>query len=87
MLDSSRRLRVDDSRPKLPRPQKCEPVEPATAPMAGNVQPASSSIVYWGGEERVSEGFALALSALGFGAGFPPVTQAPSLDFPNTEET
>ena len=47
----------------------------------------SSSVTYSGSERRISEGFAIALRAMGFGAGLRPSDIAQSDATPNPEDS
>jgi hypothetical protein len=87
MLDSSRRLRVDERRPTFPHHEPCEPIGSDAAPAAQNAQPESSLAVYCGTDQRVSEGFAVALRIMGFDADTLPVGIALPTNTPNTEDT
>jgi hypothetical protein len=86
MLDSSRRLRMDESRPTFPHPGLCEPIGSDAAPTARNVQCESSPLVYCGTAQEVSEGFAIALRAMGLDATFLPAGIALATNTPNTED-
>jgi hypothetical protein len=118
MLDVSRRLRMDESRPLFPRQDLCGQIEPNAAPIAAGVQhPAepddrvavpvgdpidplsdpidrlptglhheSSTITYCGTEQQVSEGFAIALRAMGTET-ILPWGIAPDTTIPNREDT
>jgi 3-mercaptopyruvate sulfurtransferase SseA len=107
MLDSSRRLRVDDRRPfplgeqtgsdpvptaadlqhsaelddMLAVPRR-EPVER----LASALQHESSQIVYCGTAQEVSEGFAIALRAMGVETNLLPWGIAPDTTIPNRED-
>jgi hypothetical protein len=83
MLDSSRRLRVDESRPPFPQHHPCGQVDADAVPIGTGVPPfaerddklgalqrESSTIVYCGSAQAVSEGFAIALRAMGVGTDF-----------------
>jgi hypothetical protein len=82
MLDSSRRLRVDKSRPSFPPHDPCGQIDTDAMPIATDVQPAadrldaaeleSSTIVYCGTAQEISEGFAIALRAMGLETNFLP---------------
>jgi hypothetical protein len=86
MLDSSRRLRMDESRPTFPHHELCEPVGSDAAPIAQNAQRESSLVVYCGTDQQVSEGFAIALRIMGLDANFLPAGIAPATNTPNTED-
>jgi hypothetical protein len=86
MPDSSRRLRVDDRRPTFPEHEPDEPIVSDAAPVAENVQRESWPVVYFGTDQRVSEGFAIALQIMGLDANFLPVSIALATDTPNTED-
>jgi hypothetical protein len=77
MLDSSRRLRMDESRPTFPHHEPCEPVGSDAAPIAQNVQRERSLAVYCGTDRQVGEGFAIALRIMGLDANFLPWRIAP----------
>jgi hypothetical protein len=95
MLDSSRRLRMDDRRPSFPLHDLCGQIGSTAVPIAADVQHSaelddklavpgrvpterlptalerqSSHIVYCSTEQQVSEGFAIALRAMGVEANF-----------------
>jgi hypothetical protein len=99
MLDSSRRLRVDKSRPSFPPHAPCGQIGTDAVPIATDVQPAaelndklavpqreSSLVVYCGTDQQVSEGFAVALRIMGLDASFLPVGLALATNGPNTED-
>jgi hypothetical protein len=77
---------VDDRRPTFPLHERCKPIGSDAAPIAQNVQPESSQIVYCGADQQVSEGFAIALRIMGLDANFLPVGIAPATSTPNTED-
>jgi hypothetical protein len=108
MLDSSRRLRVDEIKTSFPRHDSCGS---GTVLIAAGVQPSaelddkfaapvrdpierppavlhreSSTIVYCGTAQDVSEGFAIALRAMGVEANFLPWDIASDTKNPNTED-
>jgi hypothetical protein len=95
MLDSSRRLRMDESRPPFPPHDPCGQIDADMLPIAAGVRPPvdlegtpailphdragrspadllreSSFVVYCGNAELVSEGFAIALRAMGVETNF-----------------
>jgi hypothetical protein len=86
MLDSSRRLRVDDRRPAFPHHKLCDPIDSDAAPMAEDVQRQSSLAVYCGTDQQVTDGFAIALRIMGLDANFLPVGIALATNIPNTED-
>jgi hypothetical protein len=86
MLDSSRRLRMDESQPSFPQHDPCGRIDADAVPVAAGVQPPtepddklaalqreSTTIVYCGSAQVVSEGFAIALRAMGVDTDFLPV--------------
>jgi hypothetical protein len=77
---------MDGRRPTFPLNQRCEPIGSDAAPVAETVQRESSPVVYCGGDQRVSEGFAIALRVMGLDANFLPVGIALANDTPNTED-
>jgi hypothetical protein len=99
MLDSSRRLRVDKSRPSFPQHDLCGQIDADAVPTAAGVQPCaelgdklaapereSLTIVYCGSAQEVSEGFAIALRAMGVEANDMPWGIAPNTTIPNRED-
>jgi hypothetical protein len=78
---------VDDRRPTFPHHELREPIGSDAAPIAQNVQRESSPAVYCGGDQQVSEGFAIALRIMGLDANFLPAGIAPATDGPNTEDS
>jgi hypothetical protein len=77
---------VDDRRPTSPLHELGEPVGSDAAPVAETVQRESSSVVYCGTDQQVSEGFRIALQIMGLGAAFLPVGIALATNTPNTED-
>jgi hypothetical protein len=110
MLDSSRRLRVDDRRPLFPLHNPCGPPGgdavpiPAGIEQSGDtgdppavvscdsvdrpsaIQRESSQIVFFGSDERVSGGIAIALLAMGVDAHVLPAGIAIPAQKPNSED-
>jgi hypothetical protein len=73
---------MDKSRPSFPPHDPCGQIDTDAVPIATDVQPAahrldaaeleSSTIVYCGTAQEVSEGFAIALRSMGVEANFLP---------------
>jgi hypothetical protein len=66
---------MDGRKPSIPSIARCGQVDAEAAP-TGTVR-ESSSVTYSGSAERISEGFAIALRAMGAGADILPVDPAP----------
>jgi hypothetical protein len=78
-------LRVDDRRPTFPHHELCEPIGSEAAPIAQNER-ESSLVVYFGTDQHVSEGFAIALRMMRLDANFLHVGIALATNGPNTED-
>jgi hypothetical protein len=111
MLDVSRRLRMDESRPLFPQQDLYGQIELNAAPIAAGVHRPEpddrvafpvggpvdrlptglhrerSTTTYCGTEQQVSEGFAIALCAMGIETNLLPWDIAPDTTVPNTEDT
>ena len=66
MLDLSRGLRMDDRKPPISPSAPCGQTDADAAPTDSVRE--GSSVVYFGSAEEISEGFAIALRAMGFEA-------------------
>jgi hypothetical protein len=77
---------MDDRRPAFPLDKLRKPIGSAATPAAANVQGESSSVVYFGTDRQVSEGFAIALQIMGLDTSFLPVGIVLATDAPNTED-
>jgi hypothetical protein len=89
MLDSSRRLRMDERRPFVPN-EPCEQIGSDAVPIAADIQypPRESSlVVYCDSEQLVSEGFAIALRMMGVEANVLHADIAPATNSPQRRMT
>jgi len=77
---------VDDRRPTFSLHELCEPIGSDAAPIAENVQRENSLVVYFGTDQHVSEGFAIALRMMRLDANFLPVGITLATNSPNTED-
>ncbi|MHB8271142.1 hypothetical protein [Bradyrhizobium sp.] len=77
---------MGDRRPTCPLHEPGEPIGSDAARAAENVQREGLPAVYSGSDQRVSEGFAIALQTMGLYTSFLPVGIAPATDAPNTED-
>jgi hypothetical protein len=77
---------VDDRRPASPLYERCEPIGSDAAAAAENAQHESSPVVYCGSDQKVSEGFAIALQIMGLDTSFLPVGFVLATNAPNTED-
>jgi hypothetical protein len=69
-----------------PLRERCEPIGSDAAAAAENVQRESSPGVYCGSDQRVSEGFAIALQIMGLDTSFLPIGIVLATNAPNTED-
>ena len=76
---------MDDRRPTFSLDKPAKPIGSDAAPDAENVQPESSSVVYCGADQQVSEGFAIALQIMGLDTSFLSVGIVLATGAPNTE--
>jgi hypothetical protein len=75
---------MDDRKPPISPSDPCGRID-ADAVSADSVR-ESSSVVFSGSPQQISEGFAIALRAMGFEAGIPPSDIAQSYTTSNPED-
>ena len=78
--------RIAHGRPKFPfsRPVLCGRTDADAAPIDSDRE--SSSVTYFGSAQQISEGFAIALRAMGVGADIVPADPAPPDTSSNPED-
>jgi hypothetical protein len=77
---------MGDRRPTCPLHEPGEPIGSGGARAAENVQREGLPVAYSGSDQRVSEGFAIALQIMGLYPSFLPVGIVPATNAPNTED-